>query len=170
MVDISVIARDARSGDRDALARLVTVLQADVWRFCLYAGESENPTGLAHDALISIVANLHRWGSGPVTTWALGVTRATCLDRARRDRRRGPTQTAPGPLRDQHTDTTVWRLLRSLPMEEREAVVLTQLIGLPYTEASQVLGCSVVAVRARVATGRGLLAGGLNGSDWSAEG
>nr|WP_249068706.1 sigma factor-like helix-turn-helix DNA-binding protein [Modestobacter muralis] len=38
--------------------------------------------------------------------------------------------------------------------ERREAFVLTQLIGLPYAEAAEVVGCPIGTIRSRVARAR----------------
>jgi RNA polymerase sigma-70 factor, ECF subfamily len=49
------------------------------------------------------------------------------------------------------------QLLDTLPEERREAFVLTQLLGLRYTEAARVSGCPVGTVRSRVARARAAL-------------
>jgi RNA polymerase sigma-70 factor (ECF subfamily) len=48
-------------------------------------------------------------------------------------------------------------LLDALPVERREAFVLTQLAGLPYEEAAAAGGCPVGTIRSRVARARATL-------------
>ena len=55
-------------------------------------------------------------------------------------------------------------LLDQLPADRREALVLTQLIGLSYAEAAAVTDCAVGTIRSRVARGRAELAAALAGS------
>jgi RNA polymerase sigma-70 factor (ECF subfamily) len=43
----------------------------------------------------------------------------------------------------------------ALATDRREAFVLTQLLGLSYAEAAEVLGCPVGTIRSRVARARG---------------
>jgi RNA polymerase sigma-70 factor (ECF subfamily) len=45
-------------------------------------------------------------------------------------------------------------VLDRLEPDRREAFVLTQLIGLPYAEAAEVVGCPVGTIRSRVARAR----------------
>lgn len=161
MRDLSRLAADARDGDRDALTRLVTEIQADVWRFCAHLTRVDDADDLAQESLMRIVANLHRWERGPVTTWALGVARNVCYEHLRRRYRRrtdpvaDPTVAAEA---DHAGMVDTIHLLDSLPVEQREAIVLTQLIGLPYAEAAAVAGCPVGTIRSRVARGRDTLA------------
>ena len=48
-------------------------------------------------------------------------------------------------------------VLDRLEPERREAFVLTQLIGLPYAEAAEVVGCPIGTIRSRVARARAQL-------------
>lgn len=45
-------------------------------------------------------------------------------------------------------------LLAFIDASRREAFVLTQLLGLPYAQAAEVIGCPVGTVRSRVARAR----------------
>jgi RNA polymerase sigma factor (sigma-70 family) len=45
-------------------------------------------------------------------------------------------------------------LVRGLPEERREAVVLTQVTGLSYAEAAEICGCPAGTIRSRVARAR----------------
>ncbi|WP_281361523.1 sigma factor-like helix-turn-helix DNA-binding protein [Acrocarpospora pleiomorpha] len=45
-------------------------------------------------------------------------------------------------------------MLAAVPEERRTAFVLTQVIGLPYHEVAEHLGCPVGTVRSRVARAR----------------
>jgi len=48
-------------------------------------------------------------------------------------------------------------MIASLTAEQREALLLTQLLGLPYADAAEVCGCPVGTIRSRVARARGAL-------------
>jgi RNA polymerase sigma-70 factor (ECF subfamily) len=56
-------------------------------------------------------------------------------------------------------------LLAALPAERKDAFVLTQLLGLPYAEAAEAIGCPVGTVRSRVARARTSLITLLRGDE-----
>ena len=49
--------------------------------------------------------------------------------------------------------------------DQREALVLTQLIGLTYAQAAEIIGCPVGTVRSRVARGRDAFAAALRAGE-----
>lgn len=140
-----------------ALDRFVRSIQPDVWRFCAYLTRPEDADDLAQEALVRVVSNLPRWHRGPVMAWVLGVCRNVCFDHLRKRTRRRTSPVADirgrvAPASDGAVDTAL--LLAALPLGQREAIVLTQLIGLQYAEAAAVIGCPIGTVRSRVARGR----------------
>ncbi len=164
MHDLDRLATAAAAGDRVALDRFIRAIQADVWRFCAHLTRPAEADDLAQESLVRIVTHLPRWERGPVMTWVLGVSRNVCFEHLRaRTRRRTdpvadfPTRTAP----DTHGAVETAQLLAALPRDQREAIVLTQLIGLPYAQAAEVIGCPIGTIRSRVARGRDSLAEAL---------
>ena len=137
------LATAARDGDRAAMDRFVRLLQPDVWRFCAHIASRAHADDLAQEALYRIITHRHRWQRGAVTSWALGVTRNVCLEDIRRHRRRtDPTAEPQLPAVADPTSTTdLLHLLQQLPLDQREALVLTQIIGLSYADAAAVAGC-----------------------------
>lgn len=51
----------------------------------------------------------------------------------------------------------VTTMIAGLNPEQREALLLTQLLGLPYADAAAVCGCPVGTIRSRVARARDAL-------------
>jgi RNA polymerase sigma-70 factor (ECF subfamily) len=51
----------------------------------------------------------------------------------------------------------VTTMIAGLATEQREALLLTQLLGLPYADAAEVCGCPVGTIRSRVARARDAL-------------
>lgn len=164
MRDLSQLAREAQHGDDEALTSLVVAIQSDVWRFSAHLTRVEDADDLAQEALLRIVANLSRWERGPFITWALGVTRNVCYEHLRRRYRRRTDPVADvtvAPAADHAALVDTRQLLALLPLPQREAILLTQLIGLPYAEAAQIAGCPIGTIRSRVARGRETLADAL---------
>lgn len=165
MRDLDRLAADAQVGNRDALDRLVRVVQSDVWRFCAHLTRPAEADDLAQESLLRVVAHLDRWERGPVLTWVLGVTRNVCFEHIRKQTRRRTAPAAELPLPpapDPHGVIETHQLLAALPHDQREALVLTQLLGLPYADAAEIVGCPVGTIRSRVARGRDALATALH--------
>lgn len=161
MLNLDRLATDARAGDREALDTFVRTIQTDVWRFCAHLTRPGEADDLAQESLLRVVAHLDRWQRGPVITWVLGVTRNVCFEdiRKRTRRRTDPTaEPAQPPTVDQYGAVETRRLLEGLPYDQREALVLTQLLGLPYADAADVVGCPIGTIRSRVARGRDAMA------------
>jgi len=164
VIDVNRLARDARDGDREAMGRFLSTIQGDVWRFCAHLTRSDDADDLAQESLLRIVSHLHRWHGDSAMAWSLGVARNVCFDHLRRKGRR---RTDPVPDLPTMGVTAAYgvvetmQLLDALPLEQREAIVLTQLIGLPYADAAEVMRVPVGTIRSRVARGRDSLADGL---------
>ena len=164
MIDLDRVAAAAQAGDRAALERFVRAVQGDVWRFCAHLTRPSEADDLAQEALLRVVAHLDRWERGPVLTWVLGVSRNVCFDhiRKRTRRRTDPAHTPPLPPTPDHQGVVATtQLLADLPPDQREALVLTQLLGLPYADAADVVGCPIGTIRSRVARARTALAAQL---------
>lgn len=99
-------------------------------------------------------------GDAPVEAWVLSIARRTCADAVRKRQRqrrlldRISRHTAPGWSEPVLFDDTLDSLVARLPLERREAFVLTQELGLSYGEAAVVIGCPIGTVRSRVARAR----------------
>jgi RNA polymerase sigma-70 factor (ECF subfamily) len=165
MHDLDRLATAAAAGDRVSLDRFVRSIQADVWRFCAHLTRPSDADDLAQESLVRVVTHLQRWERGPVMTWVLGVSRNVCFEHLRKRTRRRTDPVADFPTRaapDAHSAVETTQLLAVLPLDQREAIVLTQLIGLPYAQAAEVIGCPIGTIRSRVARGRDSLAEALH--------
>ena len=99
------------------------------------------------------------------------IARRTCADAVRSRRRRRLTLVGDDADLEALAGTdgadrvaegsAVTDLLARLDGERREAFVLTQLLGLPYADAADVVGCPVGTIRSRVARARADLVAGL---------
>ena len=164
MLNLDRLATASQAGDRAALDTFVRTIQADVWRFCAHLTRPGEADDLAQESLLRVVAHLDRWTRGPVITWVLGVTRNVCFEHIRKRTRRRTDPTAEPtqpPTPDQYGEVETRRLLEGLPYDQREALVLTQLLGLPYADAADVVGCPIGTIRSRVARGRDAMAAAL---------
>ncbi|MEA2500512.1 MAG: polymerase sigma-70 factor, subfamily [Actinomycetota bacterium] len=100
------------------------------------------------------------------TTWLYRLTVNACNDHARR-RSRLPQ---PAEVVDVASPDAVGRAddrlviagaMRKLPLEQRTAVIMRDLLGLSYDEIAQATDTAVGTVKSRISRGRAALAGGL---------
>jgi RNA polymerase sigma-70 factor (ECF subfamily) len=161
----------ARDGDQAALERFIAETQRDVWKLCRYLGDPDTADDLAQETFERAIGSLHRFrADGPARHWILTIARRACVDSTRR-RRRGrrlqrrladepTTELTEGAMPSEIAELD--DLLARLDHDRRAAFVTTQVVGLRYDEAADVLGCPIGTIRSRVARARADLVGFLD--------
>lgn len=159
----------AADGDRLALSSVVRALYPEVVRYCAVRVAPEVADDVAQDVFLRVTRSVGSFrGDSSARTWVFAVARNTCADAVRR-RVRGRDREVVADVEADHTgDLDAWRpqpdagdgldlalLLDELAPDRREAFVLTQLSGLSYAEAADVLGVPIGTIRSRVARARG---------------
>ncbi len=160
-------ATQAAAGDAAALERFVRLSYTDVWRLCSYLwspAEADDLTQEVYERALGSLAGFR--GEASARTWLLAIARRVCADAHRRRFRRSRAEEAAARQRDllasgvaSIAPIEVRLLIGRLPVDQREAFVLTQLIGLPYAEAAAVCACPIGTIRSRVARAREALIG-----------
>jgi RNA polymerase sigma-70 factor (ECF subfamily) len=164
--EATVAALRARRGDAAAATAFVRATQADVWRLCAHLGDPGTADDLTQDTYARAFGSLHRFlGKSSARTWLLSIARRVCADAirgARRDRQLPAVRERV--TADVADSVTVRALIAELDPERREAFVLTQLLGLSYSEAADVCSCPIGTIRSRVARARADLVTALGGA------
>jgi RNA polymerase sigma-70 factor (ECF subfamily) len=156
------------AGDPDAFTTLVRRHQHRLWAVALRTlGDREEAADALQDALLSAYRSASTYrGDARVTTWLHRVVVNACLDRVRRSKVR-PTVPMPedgGPadthdrLGDRETAIEIEAALAQLPDEQRAALVLVDVHGMPVDDVAAVLGVPVGTVKSRCSRGRARLA------------
>lgn len=159
----------ARAGDRSAVAGIIELTQDDIRRFLAVHVSPGEADDLAQETYLRMLGSLPRFEQrSSLRTWLLVIARRVAADHLRYRASRPklanvddwvaavenaqltgrPSSTGPGSI------VELTDMLARLPADRREALVLTQVIGLSYHEAGEVLGCPIGTVRSRVARGR----------------
>lgn len=158
MDDLTRLLTAAQDGDRVALAAWVRRSQPEVWRLCAHLVHPDAADDLTQEVYLRAHQSLARYrGDASARTWLLAIARHTCADAIRRRQRRRRLLDALDPRNHQsdHAGGVELRLvLDQLDADRREALVLTQLLGLTYAEAAEVCGCAIGTIRSRVARAR----------------
>ncbi|MFE6737295.1 RNA polymerase sigma factor SigM [Streptomyces tubercidicus] len=171
--DQDLIARHV-DGDPEAFGEIVRRHRDRLWAVALRTlGDREEAADAVQDALVSAYRAAHTFrGQSAVTTWLHRITVNACLDRARKaaSRRTSPVaeterleqllepeESAEAPAERQDLHRELLRALRTLPEEQRAALVLVDMQGYPVAEAASILDVPTGTVKSRCARGRARL-------------
>jgi RNA polymerase sigma-70 factor (ECF subfamily) len=156
------------AGDPDAFGELVRRHQDRLWAIALRTlADREEAADALQDALLSAFragrGAAFRGDAAP-TTWLHRIVVNACLDRVRR---RAARPADPLPERDvpargdavgsRLTGIDVEAALRTLPVEQRGALVLVDMYGWSVEDAAEILDCPTGTVKSRCARGRARL-------------
>ncbi|WP_217169034.1 sigma-70 family RNA polymerase sigma factor [Streptomyces sp. AC512_CC834] len=169
----------ARGGDPEAVESFVRALHRDVRRFVTHlSADPQSADDLAQDTFLRALGSLHRFeGRSSARTWLLAIARRAVIDSYRHASARprllgtddweAAAEGAREPGLPGFDDgVALTELLDALPDDRRDAFVLTQLVGLPYAEAAELIGCPVGTVRSRVARARAALIQSLRDAEY----
>lgn len=165
---VTAWALAAAAGDRDAADAFIRATQHEVWSMIAHLTDPQRADDLTQDTYLRAIAALPRFaGRSSARTWLFAVARHVILDHLRTRYRRPRTvelDRADALSRqegDRYRDAAGFedvvelnRLLAGLDPRRREALVLTQILGLDYAEAAHVCGCPIGTIRSRVARAR----------------
>ncbi len=162
------LALAAGRGDRAALDEFIRATERDVWRAVAFLADPASADDLTQETYLRALGSLHRFmGRSTARTWLLSIARRVVVDQIRRNQSRPRTTTVAEPdvVIELHGRAArfeeiveIRMLLDGLDMDRKQALLLTQVLGLSYAEAAQVCGCPVGTIRSRIARARDELA------------
>lgn len=171
---VTRLALAAGRGDRAALDQFIKATQRDVWRTVAYLADPGSADDLTQETYLRALGSLPRFtGRSTARTWLLSIARRAVVDQIRRKQARPRTVALSEPVVETASPTERFEdiveirvLVDALDSDRRDALLLTQVLGLSYAEAAEVCGCPVGTIRSRVARARDdlLRAGGLGQS------
>ena len=190
LMEMPELIQAARGGDDLAFNRLINHYQATAQRLAQQILRTEEAAADAvQDALIKVHRALPRFHDGNFRSWLLRIVTNTCYDYLRSQRRRAtvsldeltePTGAEFPQLRtdeQQNPETLVTQqeslhflltAIDSLPNWHREVVLLVDVQGYDYTEASEMLGLPLGTVKSRLSRARAALRDQLLKADFVA--
>jgi RNA polymerase sigma-70 factor (ECF subfamily) len=161
---ITRLAKSAGRGDRDALSEFIQATQRDVWRITAYLADPASADDLTQETFLRAIGALPRFtGRSTARTWLFSIARRVVVDQIRYNTSRPRTAhiadlddvLGSGSRGSRIEDIVEIRiLLDGLDPKRREALVLTQVLGLSYAEAADICACPVGTIRSRVARAR----------------
>lgn len=164
---VTELALAAARGNARALEAFIKATQQDVWRFVAYLSDAGTADDLTQETYLRAIGAIERFSArSTARTWLLAIARRVVADHIRHVRSRPRTAPGADPEQvlsgDRHARgfedlVEVTTMIAGLTTEQREALLLTQLLGLPYADAAAVCGCPVGTIRSRVARARDAL-------------
>lgn len=176
-MDEIALIQDAKQGDLDAFNRLILAYQDRVYNQAYRVlGESQAADDASQEAFISAYKNLRSFRGGSFRAWLLRIVTNACYDELRRRKRRPTTSLEPLDESGDEIESPHWiadpgelpensivreelgkaiqYCLDELPPDFRVVVVLVDVQGMDYREASSVIGKPLGTVKSRLARGR----------------
>jgi RNA polymerase sigma-70 factor (ECF subfamily) len=175
----SALIQDAKQGDLDAFNRLVMAYQTLAYNVAYrIMGDPDSSSDATQEAFISAYRNIHNFRGGSFRSWLLRIVTNACYDELRRRKRRpsismesmetSADESDPEEIgalgvqletpenaveQDQLVDA-IQDCINRLSAEYRIVVVLVDIQGFDYLEASQVMDRPLGTIKSRLARAR----------------
>ncbi len=169
---------DAVKGDLDAFNCLVLAYQEKAYNLAYrMLSDADAAEDATQNAFISAYRSLSSFHGGSFKAWLMRMVTNTCYDELRRRYRQRTVPLEPVNLENgeefispwwiadgnpspheqietRELDSTIQRCIQSLPAQFRAIVILVDVQGYDYSEASQVVGKPVGTVKSRLSRAR----------------
>jgi RNA polymerase sigma-70 factor (ECF subfamily) len=185
-VDEIALIQAARDGDLDSFNRLVLAYQDLVYNHAFrMVGEEESADDATQNTFISAYNHLGSFRGGSFKAWLLRIVTNACYDELRRRKRRPTVPLEPLDDAGEEVESARWMVdpadqpeqqveqaelqraiqhcLDNLPGDFRTTVIMVDVQGMDYFEASQAIGKPIGTIKSRLARARLRLRNCLNG-------
>jgi len=177
-MDETALIQEAKQGDLDAFNRLVLVYQDQTYNLAFrLLGEDASAQDATQIAFINAYQAIKSYRGGSFRAWILRILTNVCYDELRRQKRKptedlnpvdidtGEEMEDPAWLSDdtkspveqveqQELERAIQNCLGGLPEEFRTVIVLVDVQGMDYQEASEVVRTPLGTIRSRLARAR----------------
>ena len=176
-MDENKLIEYAREGDLDAFNRLVLEYQDLAFNVAYRVmGETAAAEDATQEAFISAYKNLDKFRGGSFRAWVLRIVTNACYDELRRRKRRPTVALEPDTEEDETFDSPYWiadpgespeefslrmelgkaiqDCLNDLAEDFRTVVVLIDVQGMDYAEASETIKTPLGTIKSRLARAR----------------
>ncbi|WP_010314742.1 sigma-70 family RNA polymerase sigma factor [Saccharopolyspora spinosa] len=167
---LTELALAAGSGDRRSLEQFIRETQRDVWRYIAHLTDVRKADDLTQETYLRAIKSIRRFAArSSARAWLLSIARRAVVDQIRAECARPKVADSvdwntAADLRQAGNQSPGFEdlvelnmLLDGLDTHQREALLLTQVLGLTYEETAEICGCAIGTVRSRVARGRDAL-------------
>jgi RNA polymerase sigma-70 factor (ECF subfamily) len=173
-MDEAALIASARKGDARAFNQLVLLYQSMAYNQAYrILNDRDAAADATQDAFVSAFKAMRKFRGGSFKAWILRIVTNACYDQLRSKQRR-PTESLDdtlveqdyvGYLRDeaerpdefaerQELNRAIRQGISTLPLEQRNILVLSDVQGLSYQEIVEVTGLSLGTVKSRLSRAR----------------
>ena len=176
-MDEIALIQEAKGGNLDSFNRLVQAYQDMVYSHAYRMfGEEESADDATQTTFISAYNHLSSFRGGSFKAWLLRIVTNACYDELRRRKRRPTVPLEPLDDTGEEVESAHWMIdpadqpedqiqrvelqhaiqycLDHLPVEFRATVIMVDIQGMDYFEASQAIGKPIGTVKSRLARAR----------------
>lgn len=176
-MDETALIQAAQNGDLDSFNRLVLAYQDMVYTQAYrMIGETATAADAAQEAFISAFHHIRSFRGGSFRAWLLRIVTNACYDELRRRKRRPTVSLEPLDEAGEEIESPYWmedpsetpeahqdraelnqaiqHCLDALPPDFRSAVILVDVQGMDYEEASSAIGKPLGTIKSRLARAR----------------
>jgi RNA polymerase sigma-70 factor, ECF subfamily len=156
------VLRSAQRGNEDAFREIVRMYQTPVFNYVLrLTGDRANAEDMTQEVFLRVFQGLPRFSLRcKFSTWLFQVTKNRVLDELRAKERRPqacvtlddvPTLEAlDRPIEEGEAIDAVWRAVHDLNPDLKMALLLRDIVGLPYNEIADTLEITLSTVKWRI--------------------
>jgi RNA polymerase sigma-70 factor (ECF subfamily) len=185
-MDEAGLIQEAQQGDLEAFNRLILAYQDRVYNQAFRVlGEYQSADDATQEAFISAYKNIRTFRGGSFRAWLLRIVTNACYDELRRKKRRPTTPLEPVDDEGEEIESPHWiadpgelpednvarselanaiqACLDQLSDDFRVVVVLVDVQGLDYLEASEIIGKPLGTIKSRLARARNRMRDCLQG-------
>jgi RNA polymerase sigma-70 factor, ECF subfamily len=155
------VLRKAQQGDREAFASIVRAYETPIFNYIVrLTGDRSLAEDLTQEVFVRVFNGLPKFSLRcKFTTWLFQVTKNRVLDELRaRDRRPSglsiddipPIEIFDQPAERSETIDAIWRAVHDLPPDLKMALLLRDVVGMPYNEIAESLEITLSTVKWRI--------------------
>jgi RNA polymerase sigma-70 factor (ECF subfamily) len=156
------VLRKAQRGDERAFTLIVRAYEIPVYNYVLrLVGDRALAEDLTQEVFLRVFQGLSNFSlRSKFTTWLFQVTKNRVLDELRATERRPraiaalddlpPLEVLDQPMERLEAIDAVWRAVENLTVDLKMALLLRDVVGLPYTEIADSLEITLATVKWRI--------------------
>jgi RNA polymerase sigma-70 factor (ECF subfamily) len=156
------VLRKAQKGDERAFSLIVRAYETPVYNYVLrLVGDRALAEDLTQEVFLRVFQGLPKFSlRSRFTTWMFQVTKNRVLDELRSMERRPrsfvalddlpPLEVVDAPFERLETIDAVWRAVENLNVDLKMALLLRDIVGLPYNEIADSLEITLATVKWRI--------------------
>jgi RNA polymerase sigma-70 factor, ECF subfamily len=155
------VLKKAQQGDREAFASIVRAYETPIFNYIVrLTGDRSLAEDLTQEVFVRVFNGLPKFSLRcKFTTWLFQVTKNRVLDEIRaRDRRPSglsfddipPIEIFDQPAERTETIDAIWRAVEDLPADLKMALLLRDVVGMPYNEIAESLEITLSTVKWRI--------------------